>query len=212
MPIHVFFDNSNIWGGAQLIRKEREPHVQWAALRLYFKNLFTLIQNGRKLETAILCGSVPPSCEPLWQYARDNGYDTNLLRRVARDDGSVIEQGVDEILHLKMINTATRFRNQPEKIMVVATGDGKVSEFNTSFPEQIHLAIDLSWDIELWSWSPCLSGAYTQLQHEFPRKVRVMMLDNYYDSVTFVKEGSYYIQTPDGPLQVDLPGRIVRSL
>jgi len=212
MPIHVFFDNSNIWGGAHAVRQAREPHVPWVALRLYYRNLFSLLEGGRKVETAILGGSVPPSCEPLWQYARDNGYDTKLLRRVARDDGSVTEQGVDEVLHLMMANTAAKHRNDAEKIMVLATGDGKLSEFGTSFPGQIRLALDQTWNVEIWSWSPVISKEYARLQSEFPNKITVNMLDNFYECVTFVKDGSYYLQTPNGPLPVSLAGRIVQPL
>jgi len=212
MPIHVFFDNSNVWGGAQAVRKLRESHIPWVALRLYYRNLFALIENGRKVSTAILGGSVPPSCEPLWQYARDNGYDTKLLRKVARDDGGVMEQGVDEVLHLMIANTATRYRADKEKILVVVTGDGKLSEFGTSFPDQIKLALGLTWDVEIWSWSPVLSGAYSRLEQEFPGKIRLNVLDNFYDCVTFVKEGSYYLQTPDGPIPVEVPARIVLPL
>lgn len=34
MSIHVFFDNSNIWGGAQAVRNLTEPGVPWPALHL----------------------------------------------------------------------------------------------------------------------------------------------------------------------------------
>ena len=67
--IHVFFDNSNIWGGAQEMRKLNEPEAHWAAFRLYYRNLFRLIEQDRAVDESVLAGSVPPSCEQLWEYA-----------------------------------------------------------------------------------------------------------------------------------------------
>lgn len=87
MSIHVFFDNSNIWGGAQNVRNITEPGVPWPALRIYYKNLFKLIEDGREAKTKVLAGSVPPSCAALWEYAKAEGYDTALLKRVEKDDG-----------------------------------------------------------------------------------------------------------------------------
>ncbi len=41
---------------------------------------------------------------PCGKHAQRGGYDTDLLRRVEADDGRLIEQGVDEMLHLKIAN------------------------------------------------------------------------------------------------------------
>lgn len=189
--IHVFFDNSNIWGGAQAVRNMTEPGVPWPALRIYYKNLFTLIEGGREAITKVLGGSVPPACNALWEYAREHGYDTNLLRRVAKDDGSIVEQGVDEVLHMKIANAI--LDNQPPQTLVVATGDGHYSEFGTGFPSQIERALKHGWNAELWSWGLSLNEKkYQRLVDEWSGKFCVKHLDAHYLSLTFVKGGEYY--------------------
>jgi len=212
MAIHVFFDNSNIWGGAQAVRDITEPDVPWAALRLYYRNLFMLIEGARQTATKVLAGSVPPSCQALWDYARDQGYDTNLLRRVERDDGSICEQGVDEILHMKIANAI--LDHTPPQTLVVATGDGRVSEFGTGFPTQIERALNHGWEAELWSWALVLrEQRYRQLEVTSGGKFTIKMLDPHYRSVTFVKSGRYYKKDATGNKRYfDVPERIVERL
>ena len=197
MTIHVFFDNSNIWGGAQAVRNITEPGVPWSALRLHFANLFTLIEGGRSASNAVLAGSVPPSCESLWEYAREQGYDTDLLRRVEKEDGSIGEQGVDEILHMKIANAIIDF--DPPQTLVVATGDGRVSEFGTGFVTQIRRALGKGWNVEVWSWGETLNERkYHALRDEFTGRLIIKYLDPHYRSVTFVRGGEYYEKDAQG--------------
>ena len=212
MAIHVFFDNSNIWGGAQAVRASTEPGVPWPALRIYYRNLFDLIEAGRTAETRILAGSVPPSCAALWEFARDRGYQTDLLHRVQRDDGSVGEQGVDEVLHLKIANALLDF--SPPQTLVIATGDGSISEFGTGFPKQIERAIRAGWNVELWSWNPTLKEKlYKQLETSSGGAMKICVLDPNYQSVTFVKGGEYYIQDSQGTrTPVSVSARVVQPL
>lgn len=211
MAIHVFFDNSNILGGAQSERRVREPLVPWFAFRVYYRNLFDLIENGREVRTAILAGSVPPPSEAIWQYARDKGYGTDLLRRVENDEGNKVEQGVDEILHLKIANTLLDYPNTD--ILVVATGDGSTSAFNTGFPGQITRALKLGWTVEVWSWTSTLNRCYRQMEGDAGGLLQVKNLDPFYPYVTFVKGGEYYKFDPDsGRAYYTIPDRIVRPL
>lgn len=212
MAIHVFFDNSNIWGGAQAVRNLTEPGVPWPALRIYYRNLFALIERGRDTATRELAGSVPPSCEALWEYARDHGYNTDLLRRVERDDGSIGEQGVDEVLHMKIANAILDY--PAPQTLVVATGDGKLSEFGTGFPTQIERALKHGWDAELWSWGLTLrEGKYRKLESDSAGRFRVNLLDPHYRSLTFVKSGQYYERDAAGNKSYfTVPDRIVESL
>ena len=104
MARHVFIDNSNIYGGAQRAAPTLEPGVVWPAVRVYFRNLVQLIERGGGVATRVLAGSVPPGSEDLWEHARRLGYNTDILRRVASDDGRLVEQAVDEVLLLKIAN------------------------------------------------------------------------------------------------------------
>ena len=206
MPAHVFVDNSNIIGGAQRAAASIEPSVPRYAVRVYFRNLFALIEDGRETNTRVLAGSIPPGNEMLWEYARDHNYDTDLLRRVRADDGRLVEQAVDELLHLKIANAV--LDHQAPQTLVIATGDGRISSWGTGFPTQAERALKAGWDVEVWSWREQLSGVYQQMVRRGVQNLVIRTLDPFYRSVTFVKEGEYDI----GDSTVTLAGRVVDRL
>jgi hypothetical protein len=145
MARHVFVDNANIYGGATRAARTLEPGTLWMSVRVHYRNLFNLIE-GAEVTTRILADSVPPGNELLWQAARDLGYNTDLLRRVERDDGKLVEQAVDEMLHLKMANALLDY--DPPQTLVIASGDGRESQWATSFPGQAERALKKGWDVE----------------------------------------------------------------
>jgi hypothetical protein len=211
MPIHIFWDNSNMWGAAQDLRKLREPNVPWVALRLYFKNLYRIVVNNRQAVTKILSGSVPPECEELWTYAREIGFETDLLRRVDTEDGQK-EQAVDEVLHMKMANTI--LDHDPPQTMVLLSGDSRRSSYGTSFPDQIARALRKDWEVEIYSSSMSISRRiYDPLVSRFPGKIKIVELDPYYECITFVKGGEYYMYDEQkNKIFFTIPSRIVSSV
>ncbi|KAK5809750.1 hypothetical protein F5H01DRAFT_347454 [Linnemannia elongata] len=79
--------------------------------------------------------------------------------------GSQGEQGVDELLHLKMLETL--LDHEPSTI-VLATGDGGDSEFGGGgFYAVIKRALNRGWHVEIVSWEDQLSGVYLQLALEY---------------------------------------------
>lgn len=211
MAIHVFIDNSNIIGGAQGCAAEQEPHVPWVALRVYFRNLFAVLEKGRERLTAVMGGSVPPGNEELWAHARGLGYETDLLKRVETDDGRLAEQGVDEGLHLKMANAL--LDHEPPQTMVLATGDGQRSDLNTSFVEQLQRALNHGWNVELYAWANTISGRLRTLADSNPGRMSVTELDNLYLSLTFVRPGTYKYKTGGwNEFDVEIAERIVSPL
>ncbi|KAF9991926.1 hypothetical protein BGZ65_012924, partial [Modicella reniformis] len=71
------------------------------------------------------------------------------------------EQGVDELLHLKMLETLL---DHEPATMVLATGDGCDSEFGGGgFYGVIRRALDRGWQVEVVSWEDQLSGVYLEL-------------------------------------------------
>lgn len=210
MKAHMFFDNSNIWGGANVLRKKNEPKGHWAGFRIYWRNLFLLMTKGHEVEEAILGGSVPPQCAELWKYARAEGFVTDLLRKVDKGDGSVGEQGVDELLHLKIANCLLD-HDPRDHVLIVATGDGRESDFGTGFSTQIERALKRGWKVELWSWKPTINTCYKRLAAEHPN-LSIHHLDPYYDSVTFMKGGNYYLQRNGKRTPHKVVNRIVAPL
>jgi hypothetical protein len=188
MAIHVFIDNSNIFRGAQRAMKTVEPWAHWAAIRVHYRQLFEVIEADRPALTRVMGGSVPPGNEALWEHARNAGYSTDLLRRVNADDGRLVEQGVDEVLHLKIANTLLDF---DKATLVVVSGDGRLSEFSTSFRDQVERALKRGWSAEVWSWRSQMSGRYNDLQNAYATTLSLFELDPYYYSVTFLKGGRY---------------------
>lgn len=207
MAKHVFIDNSNVFGGAQRAAAAQEPAALWLAVRVYYRNLFQLVEGGEDIATRVLAGSVPPGNDALWEHAQRRGYDTDLLRRVEADDGRLIEQGVDEMLHLKIAN-ALLDRPGSGDTLVIVSGDGRVSGFNTSFPGQAERALRQGWNVEVWSWQEQLTRAYTRLAHQSPDKVSVQSLDPYYPSITFVRAGRYRVAGS----MIDIADRVVAPL
>lgn len=75
------------------------------------------------------------------------------------------EQGVDELLHLKMLETLL---DHEPATMVLATGDGGDSEFGGGgFYGVIKRALDRGWQVEVVSWEEQLSGVYLELALEY---------------------------------------------
>ncbi len=138
MARHVFVDNSNIYGGAQRAAATLELGSLWMSVRVYYRNFFKLIE-GQDVAARVLAGSVPPESETLWKTAQALGYSTDLLKRVERDDGRLIEQAVDEALHLKMALALVDF--EPPQTLVIASGDGRDGSMATSFPAMAERAL-----------------------------------------------------------------------
>jgi hypothetical protein len=208
MSYHVFIDNSNIFGGARRAAARIEKHIPWPAIRVHFPNLVHLIEDGQNVATRVLAGSVPPGNDDLWQYARRLQYNADLLRKVENDDGHLVEQGVDELLHLKIANVL--LDSDGPEALVLGTGDGRVSTFGTGFALQAQRALRRGWNVEVWSWREQLSSAFQKLSDQFEGRLRIHELDRYYGSLTFVKGGRIY--PPAVPKIVNVAERIVRPV
>jgi hypothetical protein len=191
MQTHIFLDNSNIFGGAQSAARRKEGAI-WLCVRIDYQQLFRLLlHNKYNRKTSMLAGSVPPGNEALWRAARDAGFDTTLLRRVDNDTGRLVEQGVDEAIHLRIANIL--LDSDDPGIIVLATGDGKKTEQGSSFPQQVRRAAKRGWKVEIWSWTDALSPVLRNTQAEFPGLVKIFRLDEWYHGIVFLKGGTYYL-------------------
>jgi hypothetical protein len=203
MDAHIFIDNSNAFGGAQRAAATFEPEAVWLAVRLYYRNFFRIIESDHNPVTRVLAGSVPPGNDVLWEHARSTGYDTDLLRKVESDDGRLVEQGVDEIAHLKIANVLLDF--DPPQVLVLVTGDGNNSDFGTSFTQQAERAIKRGWNVEVWSWKEQLSGKLKRLAESNPQRMKVIYFDPHYWALTFVQGGTYRLNGNT----INVSGRVV---
>jgi hypothetical protein len=69
-----------------------------------------------------------------------------------------VEQGVDEVLHLKMLESIVD-TDEPST-MVVATGDAAQAEYSGGFMKMITRALKKGWKVELVAWTKSISSEY----------------------------------------------------
>lgn len=72
------------------------------------------------------------------------------------------EQGVDELLQLKLHQAIAATDDVPEgATIVLATGDGNAGQFNEDgFLGPVRTALRRGWRVELYAWEQCLSRAW----------------------------------------------------
>ena len=187
---HVFVDNSNVFHGAQRAAAQYEPSAPWPAVRVHYRTLFSLIEDGHTPRSRVLAGSVPPGNDDLWKHARTAGYDTNLLKKIEKDDGKVGEQGVDELLHLKIANVL--LDHEPPQSLILVTGDAKVSDYGTSFLAQAERALRRGWDVHVWSWKKQLSPKFSKLTRP-GKPVTIHYFDQKYFDLVYLERGSFTV-------------------
>jgi hypothetical protein len=94
-----------------------------------------------------------------------------------------VEQGVDEILHLKMCQSI--IDTEVPTTMVLATGDGNAAEFSDGFLANVERALKNGWTVELVSWKQQMSAGYRnkKFRAKWGDKFKVIELDDYLESL-----------------------------
>lgn len=95
------------------------------------------------------------------------------------DPPRMIEQGVDEILHMKMLESIVDAERP--STMVLATGDAAAAEYSPGFQAMVLRALNKGWRVELISWSKSISSHYTKKAwtDQWGDKFRIIFLDDY---------------------------------
>ncbi|KAL0254902.1 hypothetical protein SLS55_009426 [Diplodia seriata] len=111
-----------------------------------------------------------------------SGSETNTAATLKAKEAWV-EQGVDEILHLKMLESVVDV-DKPSTI-VLATGDAAAAEYSQGFMRMVERALKKGWRVELVSWQAGISNAYKK--REFRQKwgdaFRIISLDDYVEDL-----------------------------
>lgn len=187
-PIHVFVDMSNIMVGFHdSVKLARNIPVKTRIRRLplSFQNFSLILERGRPAAKRVLVGSDRFAAI---DESQKLGYEANILDRVhkvkhvtrqlkyrknprvsSREGGSGsetndapeerwVEQGVDEILHLKILESLVD-TDEPATI-VLATGDAAKAEYSEGFMKMVERALQRGWNVELVSFSQVTSFAY----------------------------------------------------
>lgn len=90
-----------------------------------------------------------------------------------------VEQGVDEILHLKILESIVD-TDEPST-MVVATGDAAKAEYSEGFMKMIVRALKKGWKVELVAWGKSISTDYRRpaFTNSWAGHFRIIELDQY---------------------------------
>jgi hypothetical protein len=91
----------------------------------------------------------------------------------------MIEQGVDEILHLKILESVVD--NDEPATMIIATGDAAQAEYSDGFMAMVLRALKKGWKVELVSWSANISGMYKrrEFRDQWGDNFKVVYLDDF---------------------------------
>ena len=108
--------------------------------------------------------------------ASGSGSETNAPQYAP---ARMIEQGVDEILHLKILESIVD-TDVPGTI-VLATGDAAQAEYSQGFMAMAERALKKGWTVELVSWSKNISAMYTRREwvEAWGQQFRIITLDDY---------------------------------
>ncbi|KAL8375702.1 hypothetical protein RB595_007017 [Gaeumannomyces hyphopodioides] len=92
------------------------------------------------------------------------------------------EQGVDEILHLKMCESVLDFERST---IVLATGDAAAAEFSGGFLAMAERALAKGWHVELVTWKSTISSSWRRLStsRKWADRFRIVPLDSFVEEL-----------------------------
>ena len=94
-----------------------------------------------------------------------------------------VEQAVDEILHLKILESIVDAR-KPSTI-VLATGDAAEAEYSEGFLKMVERALEKMWKVELVSFKHNTSGAYRrkEFRSKWGESFKTIELDEFVEEL-----------------------------
>ncbi|KAI2634541.1 hypothetical protein GGS21DRAFT_490610 [Xylaria nigripes] len=94
------------------------------------------------------------------------------------------EQGVDELLHLNMMDSVLDQIQKPGT-MVLATGDAARAEFSDGFLQYATRALDQGWNLELVTWKKTISSAWInpKFRNKYGHHFRIVYLDEFLEEL-----------------------------
>jgi hypothetical protein len=176
----LFIDNSNIYISGKDVAERVDGAAHRHSFRMEFAHLVQLALANRKLLGAYVVGSIPPEDKAIWEsLERKTGIKPELYERGVATGG---EQGLDQCLQVHMLRAINDF---PEpQIVVLMTGDGAGYDDGAGFHADLERMHHAGWGIEVLSWEHSCNNS---LKNWAEKTGTFIPLDNYYQSVSFVK-------------------------
>jgi hypothetical protein len=176
--------------------------------QMSFHSLTLIMERGRPVAKRVLVGSSSRADRvPLYMKSAERcGYEVSNLSRVEKlvkmerdmkrykgtgsgygtESGSeganaylkMKEQGVDELLHLKMMETLLDYE---PATLILATGDAAEAEYSAGFLRMVERVLENGWKVELVAWTKGLSSAWqsTDFRHKWKGKFKSVYLDDF---------------------------------
>lgn len=94
-----------------------------------------------------------------------------------------VEQAVDEILHLKILESIVDAKSPAT--MILATGDAAEAEYSQGFLKMVERALERGWKVELVSFKQTTSRAYTRkgFRTKWGEHFKIVDLDEYVEEL-----------------------------
>lgn len=199
--VHIFVDLSNIViGFYDTIKMSRGfPLQKRVRVPFSFKNFDSILTRGRKVEKRVVAGSVSKHSHKRPEYMTDAAelnYEMCILTRVPKPDSkpkrygrrseasadgpeSRGEQCVDEVLHLKILQSALDVPHPGT--MVLATGDAACAEYSDGFKMNAERALAKGWKIELYAWKNNIARDWRdpEFTSRWGSRFRIIELDGF---------------------------------
>ncbi|RYP80211.1 hypothetical protein DL769_002569 [Monosporascus sp. CRB-8-3] len=165
-------------------RENWPPHLREAESMGYEMNIFDRVI-VEKISPKFKRQRRTSSCRATLYNANDvasadDSTEDGVVAKVTRKKG---EQGVDENLHLNMMNSI--IDNTSPGTMVLATGDAAQAQFSGGFKYYATRALERGWMLEVVSWNRTMSSAWydTDFMAKYGDRIRIIELDEFIEEL-----------------------------
>ncbi|RYP71477.1 hypothetical protein DL770_008125 [Monosporascus sp. CRB-9-2] len=165
-------------------RENWPPHLREAESMGYEMNIFDRVM-VEKISPRFKRQSRTSSCRATLYNANDvasadESTEDGVAAKVTRKKG---EQGVDENLHLNMMNSI--IDNTSPGTMVLATGDAAQAQFSRGFKYYATRALERGWMLEVVSWNRTMSSAWYDPDFiaKYGDRIRIIELDGFIEEL-----------------------------
>ena len=203
--VFIYWDNSNIFIGAQKVALEREDNPSARYLvRINFENMYRLARAERPTQRAVAAGSVPPELRNLWYQLEKKGVEAHLFDRVEAGRGEY--DMPDKLLQLQMLEDGFDNNGHPG-VVVLLTGDGAGFYDGAGFHRTVERLHRRGWRVEILAWGESCNMRMRKWAEE---NGVFIPLEDYYESVTYLEPSrpGFPLSMPRDSAPLDLSRRL----
>lgn len=160
-----------------LVGSDNFPAMQEAKQIGYETNILDRVHKAKELTPRQRKYSTPNGTAG--QYSGTGSGSETTAAAVQYAPEKWVEQAVDEILHLKMMESVVDAEDA--STMVLATGDAAEAEYSGGFLKMVERALGKGWKIELASFRHNTSGAYKRrdFRQKWGDRFKIVELDDF---------------------------------